>query len=204
MRIVRYVKISPDSVLLDGKVFPVSGCGKELLTGVYRALGVDYPKFFKMDMLCRLGFAASELLLDGEDGRFVPREDRAVLLFSRLGPFCNDVNFSRTIAPDAFFPSPALFVYTLANIVTGEIAIRNGYRGDTSAFEMPDFNAAQLLSAVNAAFLDPVISSAVCGWADCRTGSDFEAVMFLVDSGEGPLHWNENVIENIRKYGRTY
>ena len=41
--------------------------------------------------------------------------------------------FQETIQhADSYYPSPALFVYTLPNIVTGEIAIRNKYYGETS------------------------------------------------------------------------
>ena len=76
---------------------------------------------------------ASELLLQAEGAeRFVPREDRAVVFFNRSASLQADTAYQATIQdPDNFYPSPAAFVYTLPNIVTGEIAIRNKYFGET-------------------------------------------------------------------------
>ena len=57
--------------------------GNTSLTGLYAEKVGNYPKFFKMDTLSKLGFLATELLLEGEADRFISREDRAVLLFSQ-------------------------------------------------------------------------------------------------------------------------
>ena len=187
MKIRHTVTIRPDAVFLDGVSLPVEGRGMDLLTELYRTYMKDYPKFFKMDLLSRLGVLATELLVRDEAGRFSPREDRAVLLFSRSGPLCNDGNYQKTIGADDYFPSPALFVYTLANIVTGEIAIRNKYAGDTT------------VSAVRAAFEDRVTTSAVCGWAEALDPDHFEAVLLLVeqDAPDG-LPFDEETIQNLK------
>ena len=102
-----------------------------------------------MDPLCRLGFVTSELLLDGEAERFTPREDRAVVLFTRSGSFASDSRYQQTIAdPADYYPSPAVFVYTLANIVTGEIAIRNRYLGETSCYLLDGDPVPQMVATV--------------------------------------------------------
>ena len=85
------------------------------LTALYRSRVGDYPKFFKMDTACKLGFLLAEELAD--EPRFEPREDRAVLMFSTHGCLCNDRHYEETVQD---FPSPALFVYTLPNIITLE------------------------------------------------------------------------------------
>ena len=197
MRILRYVRIDPDTVRLDGVPVPVTGRGLELLSELYRNRVKDYPKFFKMDLLCKLGFIAAELLVGDEPDRFVPREDRAVLLVSRTGPLCDDRNYQKTIAEDAYFPSPALFVYTLANIVTGEIAIRNKYEGDTTAYGFPSFSAETLVSVVKDAFTDRVTTSALCGWVEAPDPDHFEAILMLVDDTEGDgMEFNpENILK---------
>ena len=183
MKILHAVRILPDAVRLDGVQLPVSGQGTELLAALYREHMKDYPKFFKMDVLSKLGVIATELLVEGEADRFTPREDRAVLLFSKSGPLSDDRNYAKTITGDDYFPSPALFVYTLANIVTGEIAIRNKYEGDTTAYGLTEFDAGQFVAAVRDAFEDRITTSAVCGWADCVDADHFEAVLFLVAQG---------------------
>ena len=162
------------------------------LTVLYRAEVGDYPKFFKMDTACKLGFLLAERLADAP--RFVPREDRAVLMCSTCGCLCNDRHYEETVKD---FPSPSLFVYTLPNIITGEIAIRNKYEGETSAYVLDRFDAAAFIGLVEQAFQDRVTSSALCGWVDCRADDDFTAFAFLVErDGNG----NELTKENLYGY----
>ncbi|MBP5644485.1 MAG: 3-oxoacyl-ACP synthase [Bacteroidales bacterium] len=100
----------------------------EELVDLYRSEVGDYPKFFKMDPLSRLGFVASEMLLKKS-----PVAGYGVLLFNRSSSMADDMAFQATIQDkDNWFPSPALFVYTLPNIVTGEIAIRNHFQTETN------------------------------------------------------------------------
>ncbi len=73
MRVVKTIRLTP------------ALAGTDDLGVLYRRLGCDYPKFFKMDRFCRLGFLASEMLLADDPERFVPREDRAVAVFTRSG-----------------------------------------------------------------------------------------------------------------------
>ena len=186
MRILRSVHIVSDAVWLDGKPLTVTGSGSELLSGLYRSWMGDYPKFFKMDVLSKLGVLGTELLVREEAERFIPREDRAVLLFTQTGCLCDDREYQKTIAGDDYFPSPALFVYTLANIVTGEIAIRNKYAGDTTAYCLPSFAPDAIVANVRAAFSDHITASAICGWVEAPVADRFEAVLVLVDESDGP------------------
>ena len=98
------------------------------LVELYREHVGDYPKFFKMDPLSRLGLVATEMLLKEN-----PRNQFGVLLFNRSGSLADDCAYQETIAnPEDRFPSPSLFVYTLPNIVTGEIAIRHKFLMETN------------------------------------------------------------------------
>ncbi|MBQ0044869.1 MAG: 3-oxoacyl-ACP synthase [Bacteroidales bacterium] len=150
------------------------------LVALYREQVGDYPKFFKMDTLCKLGFLATELLLKGED-RTELREDRAVLLFNTSGSVCNDRHFQETVSdPEGWFPSPALFVYTLANIVTGELAIRNRFKGESSFHVLGKKDQAQMDRIIREAFMDGVTRTAVCGWVECSADDCFEAEISLI------------------------
>ena len=201
MRVARYVHITSGSASVCGEPLKTTSSGLQLLSELYRSHVGDYPKFFKMDVLCKLGFIAAELLAEGEKDRFVPREVRAVLLFSKTGPLCNDLNYSATIVDDEYFPSPSLFVYTLANIVTGEISIRNKYKGDTTAFELPGFDPQAIVDNVEAAFLDEGTDSAICGWTECPSQDEFEAVMMLVErsADDHGLPFNVETLKKIRQ-----
>ena len=178
-----YIVITPETVKLNGVDMSHAEQGNAMLTELYRAHVGDYPKFFKMDTLCKLGFVASEMLLKDEgEERFVPREDRAVVLFNRTASLQADTNYQSTIQdPENFFPSPAAFVYTLPNIVTGEIAIRNKYFGETSFIVVESCDAQIMARQLMNAFRDPMTQSILGGWLDCTDENHFEARLFLVE-----------------------
>ncbi|MDE5628681.1 MAG: hypothetical protein K2I69_03880 [Muribaculaceae bacterium] len=127
MKTLAHVRITPTDTSVNGAT--VSSAS---LAGLYREFAGDYPKFFKMDSLCKLGFMAAELCLKNLSAD--EKENTAVILFNRNGSLVTDRNYQKTIESDNYFPSPALFVYTLANIVTGEIAIRHKIYGETSFY----------------------------------------------------------------------
>ena len=148
------------------------------LTELYKKHIGDYPRFYKMDLLSKLGLIASELLLQqiGEDRPVSYREDRAVVFFNRSASLHADRKYEATIsAPDNFFPSPSLFVYTLPNIVTGEIAIRNHYVGETSFYILADKDTAMMQRLLRATLLDQQTTSILGGWLDAEDDDHYEA-----------------------------
>jgi len=181
-----YVYITPDTVKVNGKTLEHKEKASALLTELYRAHVGDYPKFFKMDTLSKLGFMASELLLQSENSsRFEPREDRAVVLFNQNASLQADTNYQATIQDaEQFFPSPAAFVYTLPNIVTGEIAIRNKYFGETSFIVLEGFDPKTMARELLNAFQDPMTQSILGGWLDCTDENHFDARVFLLEKGQ--------------------
>ena len=94
------------------------------LAQLYRNIGMSYPKFFKMDRLCKAGILGAEMLLKDYDfDHENVKADWGIVLMNSASSLDNDRRYQETIATDNYYPSPAVFVYTLANIVTGEIAI---------------------------------------------------------------------------------
>ena len=153
------------------------------ITEFYRSLQVDYPKFFKMDNLSKLGFVASEMLLKDAENRFEPREDIAVICFNRSSSLETDTQYEATIARnDNYFPSPSLFVYTLPNIVMGEIAIRNKFFGETSFYILENYDFEKIMQIVENTFSDKTINEALVAWIECFENI-FEVKMFLVERG---------------------
>ena len=177
------VVIRPDAVEVDGRHLPIDANGPALLTALYRQYVGDYPKYYKMDPLSRLGFIASELLLQAEGAeRFVACDDRAVIFFNHSSSICADRQYLETIAdPDNCFPSPSVFVYTLPNIVTGEIAIRNGYHGETSFYILPRRDERLMQQILQASCLDPMTQSILCGWLDYEDDTHFVADLRILE-----------------------
>jgi len=201
MTIRSYVNIMPNGVSLNGNRLETNGNGAELLTNIYRERIGDYPKFFKMDALCRLGFVASELLLQCEKERLHDSDERAIIFFNSTSSVADDKRYQSTIDDmDQYFPSPAIFVYTLPNIVTGEIAIRNKYFGETSFYVLPQCDADIIQQTVEEAFADSDITSAICGWIDCANAEHFEAKLMLVDAkSTSDMAFNRENINKIMK-----
>lgn len=182
MKTIAEIEITAEGIVLNGTRQTTKGTGLSMLNDTYRQHVNDYPKFFKMDGLSKLGFLASELLLTslGEE-RFVPREDRAVMLFNRSGSIEADRHYQSTISdPGNFFPSPSVFVYTLPNIVTGEIAIRNKYLGETSFFVLDRQDGPAMQDLIEAALTDGCTTSLLTGWVDYFDDNHFEANIKIV------------------------
>lgn len=199
-----YVILESDRAVVNGRVLEHETAGSAMLAELYRAHIADWPKFFKMDTLSKVGFVASELLLkelgekrhEGEE--FV--QSRAVVLFGSTASLCADRNYQETISDrDNYYPSPALFVYTLPNIVTGEIAIRNHYRGETSFYVVEKADAAQMAFHLSCAFADKETRSVLAGWVDSRHNDDFQAFFTLVrrDELEGLEDRLRTIMDNL-------
>lgn len=170
------------TVVLNGKTLEFGSRGSALLVDIYRRCVGDYPKFFKMDPLSRLGFVASELLLGEEKPRKQDCEDRAVVLYNRSASLADDLLYQETIQdPGNYYPSPAVFVYTLPNIVTGEIAIRNKYYGETAFYVFEDNDEEAFMAIVEQLFQDGTTTSAICGRVECEDAETFEAELFIVE-----------------------
>lgn len=171
------VMITPHSISVDDVDIETEGRGKEMLTNFYKKRIGGYAKFYKMDGLSRLGFIASELLLQSEDAeRFKERENRATILFNHSSSVDSDRKYMESIADaENYFPSPSVFVYTLPNIVTGEIAMRNKYYGETSFYILPDKNEKLMQTILQTAFSDPKTTSIIGGWIDYVDDGNFVA-----------------------------
>ncbi len=174
------VHIDAGSVLIDGSPVEIAGQGKELLTELYKSRIGDYPKFYKMDLFSRLVFVASELLIQQEKGT-LPDGDRSVVLFNSSSSVLADRQHISTIyGREGFYPSPSVFIYTLPNIVTGEIAIRNGYQGETSLLILDKRDDELMSRIVETSFMQPSSGSVLTGWADCSGENGFVADLSIM------------------------
>ena len=184
--VIGKIEITPKEIILNGECLTLTATGIDMLHEAYRQYINDYPKFFKMDGLCKLGFIASELLLSHlDEERFTPRDDRAVVLFNHSGSLEADLHYQSTISdPDNFFPSPSVFVYTLPNIVTGEIAIRNKYHGETSFYVMDQCNEQTIRQIVDTALAADGTDSVLTGWVDFVDGNHYSARIELLQNNK--------------------
>lgn len=177
------IRITPEEVILDQRKLweRMEELGEQegkehhsLLTFLYKQMIGNYPKFYKMDGLSRLGFVASEILLNAEKGE--TDKERAIIFFNHSSSIASDRNYKVSINDkNNYFPSPSIFVYTLPNIVTGEIAIRNHFHGETSFFILPDKDERMMEEILQASCRDAQSKSFLTGWIDYEDERHFEA-----------------------------
>ena len=168
------------------------------ISDFYRSMQIDYPKFFKMDGLSKLGLIASETLLNDKENRFEPCEDTAVICFNRSSSLEIDTKYQGTISDDKnYFPSPSLFVYTLPNIVTGEIAIRNKFLGETSFYISENFNATQMVEIVENAFFDKSTRQVLLGWIENFEGN-YEVLMAFVTTEKCDMEFTKEQLKKAK------
>ncbi len=171
---------------------------------VYKHYEIKYMKFYKMDSLSKLGFISAEILLKDLNLQDKYPEDKVGIVLSNASSSIDiDSSFQDTIEDKSnYFPSPALFVYTLPNIMAGEIAIKNKFKGENIVFINREFPYEFIYEYVSSLFDSAKIDACICGWAEANAG-DYKSFLYLVerknlqdeDSGNHPDFTVENMVE---------
>ena len=119
-------------------------------------------------------------VIEIDEELFVEREDRAIVLVNKSASVAADSRYEETIqSGEDYFPSPADFVYTLPNIVTGEIAIRHHYHGETTFAVIDSKDNKTLDLLIRQALLEAVTTSVLGGWLECEDENHYEADIAL-------------------------
>lgn len=153
----------------------------ERIRSEYRTLGAPNMRFSKMDDLAKLGYVAAEKLLAGSD--LLRKYDPArvgIVLANRSASLETDIRHQLIVEsrPEEG-ASPAVFVYTLPNIVAAEIAIRHGIKGEGLFFieqAADGFAADYARQLIATGILDAVI----CGWCELL-GESYEVKINLLE-----------------------
>ncbi len=156
---------------IDAKGFRLNGKtllpyhSTDFLKKIYQQQKLQYPKFHKMDTLCQMGLLASEIILK-EDNLIESIESHEIaLLFANAQSSLQSdqthiLNFSENQA------SPANFVYTLPNIVLGEICIRHKLYSETNFYIFENFDIEKLLKQATILLSTTQHKMCLLGWID--------------------------------------
>ena len=176
--ITGYVIIRDQTIIVDGaKIFSEKISLGEFLLQAYDHLKIDYPKFYKMDNLSRLGFLAAELLLSRHPIDAYSPSETGVILSNSNSSLDTDLKY---LAASKKMASPALFVYTLPNIVVGEICIRHKVKGENAFFVSKMFDADLLTDYVDMLFQSDVARACLAGWVDVLE-EQHEVLLYLTE-----------------------
>jgi hypothetical protein len=178
------VRITGREATRNGKALLSLNEGEALLPeDLYRSLQFSYPKFFKMDMLCKWAWLGAECVL-GSEGKFLyegmDRNKVAVVIFTSSGCLEADRKYQQSIKT---IPSPALFVYTLSNIMLGEICIRHGFKGEQLCMVSEAFDPAEMYFWVSDLLNNRGMDACLCGWVEAE-GDRKDVCLFWVGKEE--------------------
>ncbi len=152
----------------------------EFLRSLYDRFSGQYPKFHKMDLLSKLGWAAVEILLQNMPLEGYAPEDTGVVLANTSSSLDTDERYYETVSEIA---SPALFVYTLPNIVIGEISIRHRLKGENAFFIAEGFDIPFITGYVQQLLDTGAVQACICGWLE-QYHDQYEAALYLVEKQE--------------------
>jgi hypothetical protein len=178
--ITRFSHIRNRSLFRQGEMVcrDLRGTLDEFLDIVFQSFEINYPKFYKMDTCSKLGFLATEMLLKDVALKDAYKPEQvALVLANSHGSLDTDLRYFESTKTMA---SPALFVYTLPNIVAGEICIRNGIKGENSFFIYPKFDVEAMHNYVEMVMTSDKNRACIAGWVDVM-GSHHDVFLYLAE-----------------------
>jgi len=190
--------IQQSRVYLNGKTVFENNIAEVsvFLDSAYQHFDLRYPKFYKMDNLSKLGILGSDIMLrkNLKAGDYQP-DEMGIVLMNASASLDTDIKYYKTVSDIA---SPALFVYTLPNIVIGEICIRNNFKGENAFFVFKEFDVTFMSRYVNNLFDNNVIEACICGWLELLE-ENYKSVLLLVEKKkiEDSLPFTEDNINKI-------
>ncbi|MCL1821302.1 MAG: hypothetical protein FWG22_00595 [Prolixibacteraceae bacterium] len=155
INILKKIVIQP-----DGSGFP------NHIRALYKKLDKPNMKFFKMDNLSKLGYIAAEMIFDEIGMEEYEPQKIAVVLANKSASLDTDIKHQQIIdSQSKEGASPAVFVYTLPNIVVGEICIRHKIQGENSFFIRPQYDNFVRQYAESLLY-SSVANLVLCGWCE--------------------------------------
>ena len=187
--------IQKNEIILNGKsVFNLEPTNfSDFAKKAYQHFEINYPKFFKMDNLSKLAFLAAELLLKNEISE--EQENNIALVFAnKSSSLDTDVKYQNSIVDsENYFPSPAVFVYTLPNICIGEISIKHQLKSENTFFIFDRFDSEFMTNYSNLLLNTNKAEKVLCGWVEYYN-EEYKAFLYIIDK-EGSIENNKINIE---------
>ena len=185
MKATAFVHINNQGVVLNNQNISIVDWDESStpFKALYKHLNITYPKFYKMDNLCKLGFLGVELLKSEIDFSLFENDRITQLFQNSYSSLDTDIVHQITINEGEKPPSPAIFVYTLPNIVMGEIAIRNKFYGENLFTLENEFAPKSLLTLAQTQFKLNKADAVIGGWLELFK-NDFNLRLYFIDKNQ--------------------
>lgn len=178
--VLRTVLVKSGRILLDDKVVFTfqSDDFQDFIRSAFKTVCAPNMKFYKMDSLSKLGYVASEVLLDGIE---YGEEDCGLILSGVYGSLDTDIRHQQIIDTETdASASPAVFVYTLPNVVEGEISIRHHIKGENTWFWSDDMTLSDVREYAALSMSAQDMKYCIVGHIDFLNGRYFAKFELLV------------------------
>lgn len=169
--------IEHSKITVDGNIVfeSQSETFQEFAKEAYKSLDLSYPKFHKMDNLSKLAFLSAETILKDED-----HSRTAIVFANRSSSLDTDFKYQESINDqDNFYPSPAVFVYTLPNICVGEISIKHKMQTENAFFVLDEFDENFLNGYSEQILHSGKANKVLCGWVELYQ-ENYKAFVYLL------------------------
>lgn len=157
----------------------------EFLKEIYRHLGLDYPKFYKMDLLCKAVFLAAEWI---EKEAPFSGTSTALVFSNASSSYISDEKHAsglyKTVPPSA---SPAVFVYTLPNIAAGELSIRHQLYSEQVFFTFEQFSPDKMVPYQEGILQQGRAEKVLGGWVEAGVNG-CDIFLYLIAREGGQKH----------------
>ena len=192
--ITSYARIKNNSVFVNGTLVFSADTNlniTEFLSEAYKKLSISYPKYHKMDTLCKLGFLCAEFAIQNTPFLEANNLDSiGIVLSNSSSSLQTDILHQNSISnKEAYFPSPAIFFFFLPNIIIGEIAIKHKITGENAFFVSEKFDS-ELITNYCEMLLQNNTTALVSGWVEINE-TNYDAFIFLTERKE---NINKNTI----------
>ena len=187
-----YCRITNEKIICDDEIILQKGADESIadfLKEIYRKSEANYPKFFKMDLLCKSAFLAAEFISKKEN---LFETNTALLLSNRSSSIASDEKHAQAIYDIEAAASPAIFVYTLPNIALGEISIRHQLFSENLFLIFDKFSPQTLVPYTEQMLNEGKTEKALAGWVEADE-NQLDIFIYLVENEGNTKHTIKNV-----------
>ncbi len=171
VKISHYCKTDASGIEVDGEKI-IENISRDdfsvLIRKAFSALDMDYRKFYKMDDLSKLGFVTVEYL--ARTVRHFEKlrpESKGIVSANRSASLDTDIRYRRNLDEVGDCEaSPAIFVYTLPNVMHGEVCIRLKIKGENTFFIQDEFDKDFLIKYARIVMNEQDMEYCLVGWCD--------------------------------------
>jgi len=174
------ISLTKGGVLFDGQIIYRNNGFQDFAIfskELYKKIECNYPKFYKMDNLCKLSFLAGELLVKRSKLSNIAPEKIALFFANSGSTIETDTKFIESLNS---IPSPAIFVYTLPNITIGELCIRHGWKGENMFLVQSHFNPQDLIDHAKYVIHEEIAHACILGWVEFFAPDNYQSCLWHI------------------------